>query len=756
MLIALKLVGDMTSQSSAVAASLKFAVLAGVAPVLLLSMPSDAQEVLPTIEVKRSPKRNPTVRNTAPAAAPAPAPAPAQPQESPYGEVQGYNATRTATGTKTDTPLQEVPQSITVVTSEAIRDIGALNVQEALRYVPGVFADAYGPDTRSDGPKVRGITAPIYLDGLRLNSGGYWNHTRADPFTLSRVEVLRGPGSVLYGDSPAGGLINMVSKRPQAQSHNEIGVQYGSFNWKQIQADSTGKLTPDGEWLYRIIGIFRDADTQTDFVGNDRQLVMPAITWQPTLNTKWTVIGLYQKDKTGSSSAFLPLDGTLFPNPNGKIPVNRFTSEPGYDIYQTTTRSVTSLFEHSFSNNFKVWSNARVWRNDGVYRTMYPDVYSGGSPYTDPAQQRVNRYVDALDTKRDAFASDTGGQFDFDTGAMTHKVLFGVDARQIKEQSSSALYLDNSGFNLYNPVYGQTSLPAGISLGALPLVQQSGIRQQVTGLYLQDQARFGPWLATAGVRRDKLVSEAEGVPSQENTATTKRFALMYETPFNINPYVSYSESFNPILGGNICIGGFCKPVRGIQYEAGFKSQPWSGASFNAAVFDITEKNRTASGFANLAVQLGESRIRGAEVEFIGSLNPTLDIIASYTYLDTEVTKGNYVGSQLENVPNHYASLWAKQKLTLFGLSGFTLGAGVRYVGENSSTGFWYAKGIDYTVVTPGNTLFDAMFAYENEHWRMQVTATNLGDKIYFASCLARGDCFYGNRRTVMGTVTYKF
>ncbi len=688
------------------------------------------------------------------------------PQESATGPVQGYVATRSATGTKTDTPIQEIPQSITVVTSEAARDQGATSVQEALRYVPGVYADAYGPDSRVDGGLIRGTTAVTYLDGMRLINGGYWNHTRPDPYTLERIEVLRGPGSVLYGDSPVGGLINLVSKRPQEKEHREIGVTYGSYNTKQIQTDMTGKLTPDGEWLYRLVGIWKDGDYQTDFVKNDRQVFMPAITWRPTQNTNWTVIGLYQKDKTGSSTAFLPWSGTLFANPNGQIPVNRFVSEPGYDLYQTTTKSVSSLFEHSFSNNFKVHSNFRYSHIDGIYRTMYPNLYDNsaipsspyfplGSPYfpfQDPALQTVNRYVDSTYMKRDTIASDTGGQIDFATGAMTHKVLFGLDIRQVKETTETFFGLDVNPFNLYNPVYGQTPVYAFALTGG------ANIRQTVSGLYIQDQARLGPWLFTAGIRRDQLVSESKGTSDQEDSATTMRFGLMYETPFGFNPYVSYAESFEPILGSSICGAGatFCKPKRGTQYEAGFKSRLSDSAAFNAAVFDITEENRLAPGVGNYSSQLGEAKIRGLELEYIGKITPTLDIIAAYTYLDTEVAQGAYAGSRLDTVPMNSASLWAKQKLTLFGVPGFSIGAGARYIGQTSSTGYWYAGETAVTIVTPDHTLFDAMFAYEDATWRFQITATNLADTIYFSSCLARGDCFYGNRRNILATLTYKF
>ena len=160
--------------------------------------------------------------------------------------------------------------------------------------------------------------------------------------------MLRGPASVLYGDTSTAGLLNLISKRPQAEAFNEIGVQFGSFNRKQVQMDCTGKLTKDGEWLYRFIGVFRDSGTQTDYVPDDRIVLAPSLTWRPTNNTSWTVLGTYQKDNTGSSTAFLPHEGTLYPGPNGLIPVRRFAGEPGFDKYQTETGTVSQPVRAQF------------------------------------------------------------------------------------------------------------------------------------------------------------------------------------------------------------------------------------------------------------------------------------------------------------------------------------------------------------------------------------------------------------------------
>jgi iron complex outermembrane receptor protein len=667
--------------------------------------------------------------------------------ETATGPVRGYLANQSGTGTKTDTPLRETPQSITVVTADRVTDQGALTVQESLRYVPGVFADAYGPDSRGDYPRIRGQDPNIYLDGTRMVNTFTFNEWRPDPYTLERIEVLRGPASVLYGDTSTAGLLNLISKRPQAESFNEIGVQFGSFNRKQAQLDSTGKLTKDGEWLYRFIGVFRDSGTQTDYVPDDRVLLAPSLTWRPTNNTSWTVLGTYQKDTTGSSTAFLPHEGSLFPGPNGLIPVRRFAGEPGFDKYQTETGAVSSLFEHSFNDGLRIRQNMRYTHVEGIYRSMYPDLgfvdpADPNYPFLDPARRTVARSIWSRETAKDSFTSDSSAELKLLTGPVSHKVLFGVDYRALKERAQSAFATDPRPFDLYAPVYTGVTPP--------PLSAEPDLKQSQLGLYAQDQMRLGPWLAVVGLRQDFVSSDAVGSPVENSKATTGRAGLMYELPFGLTPYVSYATSFTPVFGSGVCLDGLCKAQQGEIVELGFKYNPLPGTAINGAIFDTTEKNRLASDPAGspFSVQTGKVRIRGAELEAITRVTPDLDLIGAYAYLDARVESGDNVGKRVETVPEHQASLWAKYRLTVLGLPSVTIGGGVRYIGES-----W--DGTD-TLRTPDYTLFDAMIRYETGPWRFQVNASNLADKRHVTTCLARGDCFLGIGRTVLGSATYRF
>jgi len=714
--------------------------------------PSATDHELPEITVQapyEAPPARPAPTRTASAPAPTPTPVQAEVEseviansESAWGPVDGYVAERTGTGIKTDTPLNEIPQSITVVTEQQIQDQGATSVQQALNYVPGVIAGPYGLDSRGDWARIRGQDPVEYLDGMR-RIYGYYNNTRVDPYTLERIEVLKGPASVLYGAGSTAGIINLISKRPQEISHTEVGVLYGSYDFRQIQADSTGKITQDGKWLYRLVGVARNANTQVDYVENDRYLFNPSITWRPDDKTELTVLATFQKDETGSTANFLPWEGTLYPGPNGYLPWSRFVSEPGWDEYNTESASVTVLFDKELSDVWTFRQGLRYVDSEVSYQSMYPNVYSTPrDPFVDPARREVQRFTYASYPHAQTFTSDSNLIADFNTGMIEHKVLLGVDYTRFKEDSRQGSGFIATPFDLYDPVYGT---PFTVPVFDLP---ETGTEQ--LGFYAQDQIKIGNWIGVLGIRNDEVTSSTEGLPDQDVGATTYRAGIMYEFANGLTPYFSYMQSFDPIFGTNF-YGQAFDPLEGEQYEVGFKYQvPGRPIVVNGSLYDITQSNLQASDPNNPfnQIQIGEAKFKGGEIETIFTLNDNLDVIAGYAYTDAEYTAGDLAGNRVETVPLQQASLWATYHFSAFGVSGFAVGGGVRYVGES-----W--DGAD-TLKTPSYTLFDGMVSYETEKWRYQINATNLGDEEYVTTCLARGDCFLGEGRTVLGNITYKF
>jgi iron complex outermembrane receptor protein len=656
------------------------------------------------------------------------------------GPVEGYVAKRSVSATKTDTPIIETPQSISVITADRIRDQGSLTIQDSLRYVSGMRGEAYGFDSRGDFSLVRGVSPTIFLDGLQQSVGSYTN-TRTDPFTLERVEVIKGPSSMLYGQSSVGGLLNLVSKRPQAERRNELQLQYGSFDRKQIAFDSTGPLDDDGTLLYRVVAIGRDSQTQVDHTKDNRLVFMPSLTWRPNEQFEWTLMANVQKDDGGTTSGFLPHRGTVLSAPYGEIGSERFVSEPGFDEYDTEQKALTSQMSWRLDDTWTLRQNLRWQKSKVSYQTMY-----GWPPVLGADDRTVNRVWSVSKPEVTIWSADHQAESRFDTGALQHTLLMGVDYRHAVTDSRSARGVATP-LDLYDPVYG-TFDPSGITLSDVP--QQRAVQK---GLYVQDQIRLDKWLATLGLRKDWADTRVEDGNRQKDDAVTGRVGLTYLFDNGVAPYISYSESFTPIIGLNTITQQSYKPLEGEQWELGIKYQPvGSNTLLTAAVFDLREKNRQMPDPANplSTIQAGEARVKGLELEGLVEVDPNWDLIATYSYLDSEVAKGPPAqqGKRIASVPEHMASLWSQHRFSVAGISGFSAGAGVRYVGAS-----W--DGTD-SLKTPSTTLFDAMLGYAYQDWSFTLTATNLEDETYYTTCLSRGDCFTGNRRTVVATASYSF
>lgn len=656
------------------------------------------------------------------------------------GPVEGYVAKRSVSATKTDTPIIETPQSISVITADRIRDQGSLTIQDSLRYVSGMRGEAYGFDSRGDFSLVRGVSPTIFLDGLQQSVGSYTN-TRTDPFTLERVEVIKGPSSMLYGQSSVGGLLNLVSKRPQAERRNELQLQYGSFDRKQIAFDSTGPLDDDGTLLYRVVAIGRDSQTQVDHTQDNRLVFMPSLTWRPNEQFEWTLMANVQKDDGGTTSGFLPHRGTVLSAPYGEIGSERFVSEPGFDEYDTEQKALTSQMSWRVDDTWTLRQNLRWQKSKVSYQTMY-----GWPPVLGADDRTVNRVWSVSKPEVTIWTADHQAESRFDTGALQHTLLMGVDYRHAVTDSRSARGVATP-LDLYDPVYG-TFDPSGITLSDVP--QQRAVQK---GLYVQDQVRLDRWLMTLGLRKDWAETRVEDGNRQKDDAVTGRVGLTYLFDNGVAPYISYSESFTPIIGLNTITQQSYKPLEGEQWELGIKYQPvGSNTLLTAAVFDLREKNRQMPDPANplSTIQAGEARVQGLELEGLVEVDPNWDLIATYSYLDSEVAKGPPAqqGKRIASVPEHMASLWSQHRFSVAGISGFSAGAGVRYVGAS-----W--DGTD-SLKTPSTTLFDAMLGYAYQDWSFTLTATNLEDETYYTTCLSRGDCFTGNRRTVVATASYSF
>lgn len=665
-------------------------------------------------------------------------------EETATGPVEGYVAKQSATATKTDTPLIEVAQAITIVSAEQIRDQGAPNLQEALRYTAGVRHELYGIDNRGDWMALRGSDESTQLlDGMRLPLTGWYGVVRIEPFNYERIEVLRGPSSIIAGANDPGGVINLVTKRPLEETRREIGVRAGSNQLREIHTDLTGPLTSDGDLLYRLVAVGKESDTQIDYADEKRLLFSPSITWNASDDFSLTAYGEYQYDRSKNTNAFLGLEGTLEPAANGPVPRDLFIGEPEWDRYGGTRNRFGYSLEYQLNQTWELRHQLRHDDVDGLMRSMYANWWEGfvnenGS--ADANGQYLNRTWYVYDDAAQITTSELLFEGKFNVGPVQHTLLIGVDGMNHNGRQFSSEG-EGTALNVYAPVYGTFPDPVSAEIST----ERSKIDR--AGLLLQDQIKMTEELSLRlGVRRDQIHNE------KSIGATSLNFGLVYQVSPGLAPYFSYSESFNPVAGLDGARNPY-KPKRGEQFEGGLKWQPEDmPLQTTLAFYSLREKNRLAPGAtaSDPSTQIGKAKIKGAELEASANFD-AWRFIGSFTYTKARADATSWGGElnpdeQLEGVPERSTSLWAIRDFADLGLYGFSFGGGARYVGKiGDGTGNHFL---------PTVTLYDAMAAYETGQWRIAVNANNLTDKDYIATCLARGDCWFGQRRTITSTLTY--
>ena len=671
--------------------------------------------------------------------------------ERPDGPVLGMAATRSATATKTDTPIIETPQSISVVSAAQIRDQKAQSLQEALGYTPGIMPGIVAKSSMfEDTMSIRGFeanpqTGSYYRDGMRYMINQY--NGKQEPYGLERVEVLRGPSSVLYGAAAPGGIVNTVTKRPPAEAMGEINLDGGSFDRRQISADIGGPLDEEGKWSYRLTGLFRESKQFVDYSRDDRTYFAPALTWRPSAATSVTLLANYQRSKTIYPPA-VPVTGSLWTNPNGEIPRHRFLGEPNHNRFDVESTSMAVLIEHAFDDTLKFRQSMRYYDADlhMRYVLLQGDVDAA-------TQRRVPRSARGFDDRTTVQTIDTNIEKKFQTGPVAHTILAGFDYTR-STYNSDRLRGNLPPIDVYDPVYQPGNIVA------LPWQQRRNSEHRL-GIYLQDQLKIADKVVVLlGGRHDNVRAENRALhaPStnsnDKDSAFTGRAGLVYLADNGLAPYASFSQSFEPTSGRDRNEGSF-EPSRGTQYEIGIRYQPaGEDLMLSAALFDLERKNVLTPDPTDptFLVQTGKVRSRGLELEARARVTPQVDLIAAYTYTDAKVIKSNLPGEEGErfNTPRHVASLWTDVNLSSWVLMGLKAGAGVRYVSsrpDRPSSG---------SLGGAGYTLFDARVSYESGPWVYALNATNLTDKTYIPSICYNGVCDYGEPRRIIGTVSYRW
>ncbi|RRD68212.1 TonB-dependent siderophore receptor [Comamonadaceae bacterium OH2310_COT-174] len=676
----------------------------------------------------------------------------------------GYVARRSATATKTDTRLADTPASISTITRAQMDDQAAASVAQALRYTPGVLSEAR-VSPRYDSVFLRGFggfgqTANYvgYLDGLRLPRGLSYLIAGIDPWALERIDVVRGPNSVLYGQVNPGGLVNQISRRPVFEPVRDVRLRLGSHSLRELAADLGGSADAQGRWAWRITALARDASSASG-LPERRYLLAPALSWRPAASTQLSLQAWIQRDPKSGNYNGLPGVGTLLPHPLGRIPYDFQTAEPSYERFDRDQNALTWRLEHSFSEHFSLQHQGRWLSAESRFRNV-------SAALADPTRSILMRQASAADETLRGINTDTQLRWRLRSGNVHHTLLAGLDWQRSTAQRQLGIGRPGMPLDFLAPRYGLTIETPAFS-------SDSQRRQSQTGLYLQDQLEWGPWLAQLGVRhdrashRDRIAQLAAGrttVHRQSDRKSSVNASLMYRMASGLSPYASYATSFEPTTAINLHGDPF-KPGTARQIELGAKyqpaGQPWllSAAAFELTRRNVLTKDPTPGAPSNKQIQTGEVRVRGLEFEGRAELGRSLSAIGALTWLDPEVTR-SYIpgeqGRQPVGVPRTSASAWLDWRL-LQGQLGLSLGA--RHIGSTWAT-------VDNSLRVPGQTLLDAGLRYELSHLSAQLqgmqlalNVSNLTDKRYLASCAPGGrglGCFAGPGRQWTASLRYQW
>jgi iron complex outermembrane receptor protein len=714
--------------------------------------------------------------------------------------VTGVREKGQASGTKTDTPLIETPQTITVIDSDELARRNARSINQALNYVAGVSANQRGGMvTRYDQMYLRGFSPAFYLDGMRLIAGPY-STPQVDFNRVDHLDVVKGPASVLYGNSSPGGLVNLTSKTPEATAFQRLEVSAGNYDTQLANFDLNRPLDEDGHWLFRMVGGAQRNDGFTDMTESERKHISPMLTFAPSDHTSLTLIGTYQHDPKGGGYSGVSAFGSVLPNPIGELPENINTGDPSYEVFDRYQRAVSALFRHDFNEHVSLRTNARFQNTELSYRQLYVAGFAttgtGANRNTD--YSTIIRGGGGADEDFDTITADTSLAIKFSTGPLEHSVLVGVDYQNIDgenfqqfntgETSNPTTSIPN--LRLYAPTYGGVMPTRDLTLLSSSYTNTRTEREQI-GFYAQDQIAIERLQLIASGRYDDYrqdsLNKRNGVatPLSQN-AVTGRLGALYELPTGLAPFVSYSESFEP-QAGSTYQGQPFDPVTGRQYEVGLKYQPRGvNALFTLAAYDLRRQkvpvghpSAGTNGIPSTAqIQIGEVKVQGAELEGRGEVMPGFEVVLTGTYTDSEITQGapasgvtpTTTGTRLLGAPVWMGSTFLSYDFGVAQpegrLGGLTLGAGARYVGgSEGTTTYAVVNGVQQFnhFTTDSFVLVDALASYDLgrlspalDGAQLALNVANLFDEKHVTACPFSNSCYFGASRTVIGTLRYEW
>ncbi|MDN5941606.1 MAG: TonB-dependent receptor [Nitrospira sp.] len=645
-------------------------------------------------------------------------------------DTTSYVAEEASTATRTDTPIIQVPQSVGVVTQRVIEDQRAVRLQQALRNVSGVqFGQSDSGELATDVAFCRGFPCSYFKNYLR-NENGEQASTFRDIANIQRLEVLKGPASVLYGRGEPGGIINILTKQPQAERYHSIQQIVGSYNYYRTMIDSTGPLDKDGKFLYRINGAYENRESFRDFVNGQRYFIAPVFTWLAGSNTTITVESEYLHHRQTFDNGFPAIWADVAP-----LPRSRFLGEP-FNLSHTEEGRVSLTVAHRFSDSWRVESRFRADETTVLGRVAFSDTV-----LPDNRTLTRNFFLLRPDSSSYYWRNDLIGKVS--TGFLQHKLLTGVE---IGRQSTSLdfAFAPFPSIDIFNPLYNQAPVPD------VTLTLASRVFANSVAGYIQDEiALFDKLHVLFGARGDYFhqnTNVSNVVTKTEDFAFSPRIGVSYQPIPQVALYSNVTRSFQPVFNPFTAASNIFKPTTATQYEAGIKTDIVPGRlTSTLAIYRILKEDALALDPNNpfFFVQTGAQRSQGVEFDMTAQLMPGWRVIATYAYTDARVTADTTipVGNRLPLIARHTGSLWSTYDFQEGLFTGFGVGGGLFAVGER-------AGDINNSFELPGYVRTDAALYYRKQEI---FSRTNLIAQLNFINLLNQ-EYFYGGfgNRSVAG------
>lgn len=657
------------------------------------------------------------------------------------GEIdKGYSATRSTTATKTDTPLIDTPQSISVVTKDQIRDQASQGLAEALRYVPGVsFAQGEG---NRETPIFRGIatTADFYIDGVRDDVEYY-----RDLYNIERVELFRGPNAMIFGRGATGGLINRVSKQANWTPLMAGSVSLGSDSNKRVAIDLNQAI--NDSLAFRLNAMHEDSDSYRDGVFVRRTGINPTLSWKATSRTLVTVGYEHFRDDRVADRGISSYQG----RPVATDPSTFFgnaSNSPTWSRLDAFNLSV----EHEFGNGLLLRNRLRVADQDKFYQNVFPGAVNAAGTAVS-----IAAYNNA--TSRKSVFNQTDLTYNLNTGAIKHKLLAGVElGRQETTNFRETGYFPGNVTSvtvpLSNPV---TNLPVTFRQSATDADNESTAK--VAAFYVQDQIELSPqWQIVGGLRVDHFKSDlwnkrnGQQFDASDNLVSP-RVGVIYKPQQNLSLYANYSIAHQPRAGAQLASlsasNAALAPEKFKNYELGAKWDVQPNLAVTAAIFRLDRTNVVIldpTDPTNTRTILSDGqRTEGLELSVSGNVNAAWSVSGGYTYSDAKFMGRTAATLQPDGkvalVPRHTFSLWNRYDFTP------AWGAGLGVIHRTKSLAANELAVAASNVELPGYTRVDAAVFFKiNKNMGVQLNVENLFDKEYYVNAHSNTNITPGSPR----------